>query len=104
MRDAVVAERKLVTEALKRGIGAVTVEDVTREVAKRPLIRNEVEGRRMATTPEMVELESRLIGFARGGRGRCLPLGDPERPCSRDRNSPRGRRRQSATCSARATG
>ncbi len=36
VRDAVVAERKLVTEALKRGIGAVTVEDVAREVAKRP--------------------------------------------------------------------
>ena len=84
VRDAVVAERKLVTEALKRGIGAVTVEDVTREVAKRPLIRSEVEGRKMATTEEMVELESRLIDFARGGRGRCLPLGDPERPCSRD--------------------
>ena len=81
VRDAVVAERKLVTEALKRGIGAVTVEDVTREVAKRPLIRSEVEGRRMATTEEMVELESRLINFARNGRGRCRPLGDPERPC-----------------------
>ncbi len=84
VRDAVVAERKLVTEALKRGIGAVTVEDVTREVAKRPLLRSEVEGRTMATTEEMVELESRLIDFARNGRGRCRPLGDPERPCSRD--------------------
>ena len=30
--DAVVPERKLVTEALKRGIGSVTVEGVTREV------------------------------------------------------------------------
>jgi conjugative relaxase-like TrwC/TraI family protein len=85
VRDAVVAERKLVTEALKRGIGAVTVEDVTREVGKRPLIRSEVEGRRMATTEEMVELESRLINFARNGRGRCRPLGDPERPCSREK-------------------
>jgi conjugative relaxase-like TrwC/TraI family protein len=84
VRDAVVAERKLVTEALKRGIGAVTVEDVAREVAQRPLLRSEVEGRTMATTEEMVELESLLINFARNGRGRCRPLGDPERPCSRD--------------------
>jgi conjugative relaxase-like TrwC/TraI family protein len=84
VRDAVVAERKLVTEALKRGIGAVTVEDVTREVAERPLLRTEVEGRKMATTEEMVELESRLIQFARDGRGRCRPLGDPERPISRE--------------------
>jgi conjugative relaxase-like TrwC/TraI family protein len=83
VRDAVVAERKLVTEALKRGIGAVIVEDVAREVGQRPLLRSEVDGRKMATTPEMVELESRLIDFARSGRGRCRPLGDPERPCSR---------------------
>src|SRR5580692_799860 len=69
VRDAVVAERKLITEALKRGLGAVTVEDVTREVAIRPLLRSEVDGRKMATTGEMVELESRLIDFARNGRG-----------------------------------
>jgi conjugative relaxase-like TrwC/TraI family protein len=84
VRDAVVPERKLVTEALKRGIGAVTVDDVTGEVAKRPLIRSEVEGRDMATTREMVDLESRLIDFARQGRGRCRPLGDPERSISRE--------------------
>ena len=77
-------ERKLVTEALKRGIGAVTVEGVTREVQERPLIRSDVAGRPMATTKEMLALESRLIDFARQGRGRCRPLGDPERPCSRN--------------------
>ena len=65
MRDAVVPERKLVTEALKRGLGAVTVDDVAREVQERPLIRSDVEGRKMATTKEMLALESRLIDFAR---------------------------------------
>jgi len=84
VREAVVPERKLVTEALKRGIGAVTVEDVTREVIERPLIRSDVAGRKMATTKEMLVLESRLIDFARQGRGRCRPFGDPERPCSRE--------------------
>src|SRR5487761_1670792 len=84
VRDAVVPERKLVAEALKRGLGTVTVEDVTREVRKRPLIRHEVAGRKMATTKEMLALESRLADFARSGRGRFRPLGDPERPCSRD--------------------
>jgi conjugative relaxase-like TrwC/TraI family protein len=47
--EAVVPERTLVTEALKRGIGAVTVESVTREVANRPLIWSDVAGRKMAT-------------------------------------------------------
>ncbi|HEY1270437.1 MAG TPA: MobF family relaxase [Gemmataceae bacterium] len=84
VREAVVPERKLLTEALKRGIGSVTVEGVTREMAKRPLIRSDVAGRRMTTTKEMLALESRLTDFARLGRGRCRPLGDPERPCSRD--------------------
>ena len=77
-------ERKLVTEALKRGIGAVTVEGVAQEMRNRPLIRSDVEGRKMATTKEMLALESKLIDFARQGRGRCRPLGDPKRPCSRD--------------------
>jgi hypothetical protein len=38
----------------------------------------------MATTQEMLVLESQLIAFARNGRGRARPLGDPDRPCSRD--------------------
>ncbi|MBI1347066.1 relaxase domain-containing protein [bacterium] len=84
VREAVMPERKLVTEALKRGLGAVTVEDVTREMRERPLIRSDVAGRKMATTKEMLALESKLIDFARLGRGRCRPLGSPERPCSRD--------------------
>ena len=84
VREAVVPERKLVTEALKRGIGAVTVEGVAREVANRPLIRSEVDGRAMATTKEMLALEQKLVAFARNGRGRHRPLGDPNRPCSRD--------------------
>jgi conjugative relaxase-like TrwC/TraI family protein len=84
VREAVVPERKLATEALKRGIGSVTVEDVKREVRERPLIRREVAGRPMATTKEMLAMESRLIDFARQGRGRCRPLGDSQRPCSRD--------------------
>ncbi len=84
VREAVLPERKLLTEALKRGIGAVTVEGVTQELRSRPLIRSEIEGRKMATTKEMVALESRLTNFARLGRGRCRPLGDPKRPCSRE--------------------
>jgi len=84
VREAVVPERKIVTESLKRGLGAVTVEDVTREVSGRALIRSEVAGQTMATTEEMVALESEVIEFAREGRGICRPMGDPKRPCSRD--------------------
>lgn len=84
IRDAVLPERKLLTEALKRGLGSVTVEGAARELRERPLIRSDVAGRAMATTKEMLALESGLIDFARNGRGRCRPLGDPNRPCSRE--------------------
>jgi conjugative relaxase-like TrwC/TraI family protein len=84
IREAVVPERKLQTEALKRGIGTVTVKGVLRELKQRPLIRGDIAGRAMATSPAMAEMESRLIGFARDGRGKFLPLGDPERACSRE--------------------
>ncbi|MBX9580288.1 MAG: relaxase domain-containing protein [Gemmataceae bacterium] len=84
VREAVLPERKLLTEALKRGIGEVTVAAVAREMRERPLIRSEVNGRKVATTKEMLALESRLIEFARQGRGRGRPLGNPERPCTRD--------------------
>ena len=82
-RDAVVPERKLHTEALKRGIGTVSVAGVLDETRSRPLIRRDLDGRAMATTREMLDIEERLIAFARDGRGRCRPAGDPERPCSR---------------------
>ncbi|HEX5445682.1 MAG TPA: AAA family ATPase, partial [Pirellulales bacterium] len=84
VRDAVVPERKLATEALKRGLGTVTVEGVRREVASRPLVRSEIDGRKMATTKEMLALETRLVEFARDGRGKFRPLGDPKRQSTRD--------------------
>ena len=74
----------MLTEALKRGIGSVTVEDVQRELKQRPLIRGEQGGRAMATSRDMLASESRLIAIARRGRGRFRPLGDPERKCSRN--------------------
>ncbi len=84
VREAVVPERKLVTVALQRGLGAVTVEDTAREMLHRPLIRSDVVGRKMATTKEMLAMESKLIDFARKGRGRCRPLGNPDREFSRE--------------------
>lgn len=84
VRDAVVPERRLMTEALKRGLGAVGVERTAKELAMRPLIRSHSDGRDMATTKEMLALEERMVAFARSGRGRCRPLASPKREISRD--------------------
>jgi ATP-dependent exoDNAse (exonuclease V) alpha subunit len=62
----------------------VTVEGVQRELAQRPLIRGQHEGRAMATMKEIVADETRLIAFARKGRGRFRPLGNPKRPFTRE--------------------
>lgn len=83
VREAVMPERKVLTEALKRGLGTLTVENAARELNERPLIRSEVDGRAMATTKNMLSSEKKLVEFARDGRGRCRPLGDPKRPCVR---------------------
>lgn len=82
-RESVVSERKLLTEAMKRGVGAVTIEGVRTELASRPLIRGEKDGRALATTRDLKDAESRLIAFARDGRGRLRPVGDPGRPIDR---------------------
>jgi conjugative relaxase-like TrwC/TraI family protein len=83
-REATLPERKLLTEALKRGLGSITVEATRDELARRPLIRAERDGEAFATTEEMAALESGMVAFARKGRGRYLPFGNPERPASRD--------------------
>ena len=82
-REAVVAERKLLTTALKQGLGSVTVEGVRREYEKAPLLVEEHGGRRVATTGHVLEEEERLVDFARDGRGACRPLA-PDRPIQRD--------------------
>jgi hypothetical protein len=47
-REAVVPEKKLLAEALKHGLGAVTVEGVQQAFAGQPLFVEEREGRRLS--------------------------------------------------------
>ncbi|MFO0847830.1 MAG: MobF family relaxase [Gemmataceae bacterium] len=82
-RSSVVPVRTLAAEALKFGVGSVSVDAVARELAARPLLRGDRDGRVLATTPDVLAEEGRMIAFARTGRGRCRTLGDPDRPPSR---------------------
>lgn len=83
-RKAVADERELLTQALRRGLGSVTVEGVQSELAGRPLVRATQDGRVLATTPAVLAEEQAILKLARGGRGRYRPLGDPARPFARD--------------------
>jgi conjugative relaxase-like TrwC/TraI family protein len=84
VREAVVPERKLLTEALQRGVGSVDLEAVRRELANRPLIRGEQGGRVWATSKAMLDAEKQMDAYAKKGRGRYRPLGDSERPMVRE--------------------
>jgi conjugative relaxase-like TrwC/TraI family protein len=64
-REPSSTERKVLTEAMKRGLGTVTVEGVKRELAKRPLIRGVHNGKAMVATWGMKVAEDRLIEFGR---------------------------------------
>ncbi len=72
--SSVVSEKQLLATALKRGVGSVDVEEVKREMNKRDIIRREVDGRALVTTREVLAEESRLIAFARDGRGSSRSL------------------------------
>ncbi len=83
-REAVALEKKLLTEALKHGLGSVSVEGVKEAVAERHLLVEEQAGRLVVTTPEVLAVEDRLVEFARDGRGAFRSLGDPDGPLKRD--------------------
>jgi conjugative relaxase-like TrwC/TraI family protein len=73
-RASVVDEKRLLTLALRHGIGEVTPEGVAAAVAKLPLFRRESEGRVLVTTKEVLDEENRMLGFAVSGKGSCKPL------------------------------
>lgn len=79
-REAVVPEKKLLAEALKHGLGSVSVEGIKKAASSQHLLVEEQDGRLVVTTPEMLALEDRMAAFARSGRGTCQRLGDPEAP------------------------
>jgi conjugative relaxase-like TrwC/TraI family protein len=86
-RQSTVPERELLASALRHGVGQASVDDVLREAARSDLIIGERNGRRMATTQDVLAEERRMIGFAREGRGACEPLARAGRTLNRDRLS-----------------
>jgi conjugative relaxase-like TrwC/TraI family protein len=73
-RHSVVAERQLLGEMLRSGLGRFSLHEAQATLQESPVIVREVKGRRLATTQEVISEEERLIAFAREGRGREAPL------------------------------
>jgi len=83
-RSAVVPERKLFTEAMKHVVGKASPESIQNALAQEPLLSAEQDGQRMVTTREVLEEESKMLRFARDGRGVCCALGDQRHVFARD--------------------
>ncbi len=78
-RKSVVSSRELADAALRRGVGAVGVEDVWRRmdglVETDTLITAKLKDREMVTTRRVLNEEREMLAFARNGRGMCDSLG-----------------------------
>lgn len=74
-RQSVVPERQLIAGALRQGYGRVSRETVEAEMARADLIRvKRDDGRMWVTSTGVLEEETRMLAFARQGRGTMLPI------------------------------
>lgn len=78
-RNAVVSEKALLEEALRFGVGSVSVDAVKaaylERVEKGAILARELHGQKMVTTREVLAEERRMVALAREGRARFRPLG-----------------------------
>ncbi len=73
-RESVVTKERLVSAALKFGIGSITLADVEREMAQRDYIERRIGNENKVTTPTQVVEEVQLVQKWRDGQGKHAPL------------------------------
>ncbi len=80
-RESVVSEKRLVGEALRFGVGSLSVGDAWKGLdhAGGRFLRGSGDGQKLVTTPEVLAEEKAMIAFAKDGRGQCRPLREPGR-------------------------
>ncbi|MEZ6129186.1 MAG: MobF family relaxase [Planctomycetaceae bacterium] len=81
-RESVVPERHVLAEALRFGVGTVDVHDVAAEANRQGLLTRDFNGRRLATTPEVLADEAAVLKFAREGRHAVTPLNADWQPAN----------------------
>lgn len=73
-RESVLPKRKLLTVALRHGLGNVTVDGVRAQLQEQGIVTRELEGRVWATILEVVREEADMLNLARNGRNQAEPL------------------------------
>jgi conjugative relaxase-like TrwC/TraI family protein len=75
-RRSVISEKRLLEEALRRGVGQVSVSEVQQAASEHEsILRSREEQGREVTTKEVLAEEQSMIAFARDGKSSCAPLG-----------------------------
>jgi conjugative relaxase-like TrwC/TraI family protein len=91
-RKSVVPERVVLAEALKLSVGKVSRQRVEQAVAGQNLLMGERDGRRVATTQTVLAEETKMVEFARDGRGTRAPFVVGEHGFNRQWLNPEQRR------------
>jgi conjugative relaxase-like TrwC/TraI family protein len=73
-RNSVVPVKELLGDALRRGVGQVSVEGVKEELSRKEIITSKYRGRDLATTRTVLGEEKAMLEFARSGRRKFQPL------------------------------
>lgn len=92
-RSSVVDERRMLTLALRHGIGEVTPEGVRAEIGRHNLLRRQEAGKMWVTTKEVLAEETKMISFAAAGKSSCRPLAERGKVEIRDQRLNAGQRR-----------
>lgn len=74
-RASVIADKRLVAEALMQSVGKATVQDVWHAAHHANLIGKDVNGQHWVTTRAVYREEMAMVAFARDGRGQYRKLG-----------------------------
>jgi len=74
-RNSVVPERVVLAKALKHGVGKASLRSVESAFREHDLVFGERDGRKLVTSEDVLLEETRMLAFARDGRGTCPALG-----------------------------
>ena len=74
-QNSAVPMEHLATTAMEHSMGAASPADIEREAKRRGVIVAEIDGQRLATTPELQREEEYFAGRAAAGRGTIQPVG-----------------------------
>jgi conjugative relaxase-like TrwC/TraI family protein len=73
-RASVISERQLLTTALRRGVGFVSVADMNQEAKRSDILSKTIDGRIYATTKKILAEEKAMITLVRNAKGTATPL------------------------------